>query len=340
MRASIALIIAAVTLGGLVGCPAPDDKKPVTIMGTKSVAYERAMITLRAHARDTDVTTRANCIEALQVSDDPRARSVLEQGLNDTSPMVRFVAAMSAGKRRELVVKPKLLALASGDPDTNVRVGAIYALYRLGDFTYMQELIKTIEDKNQSVRANTYMVLGMMGDKGNIPLIRKYSAAEANDQSFRAKFELQAALARLGDDKAVEVITSMVYSKVAEDQWNALMVCPDLPEERVINALLWCLKNDLPIAGNPHDIAARRRLIAARSLAKMNKMDGPKLAMNYLQDKEPELRGLAALALGEALNPLGEPHLSPLLDDPDDRVKIAASAAIVNIWSRMASTPK
>ncbi len=57
-------------------------------------------------------------------------------------------------------------------------------------------------------------------------------------------------------------------------------------------------------------------------------------ALEYLTNANPELRALAALALGEILVPGAEGRLDATLQDPDPRVRLAAAAAIVNITVR------
>ena len=335
LRAFSAGLVAAICIAGVAGCPPTPPKIEGNLPGTRSLTYERAMTTLLVHARSPNATVRANCVEALEVSDDPRARGVIEQGLSDKEPVVRFASAMAVGKRRDAMMKPRLLEMSNGDLNTNVSVAAIYALYRIGDSSTMQQLTTDIQSKDLLIRANTYMVLGLMGNKQYLPLLISCEG----EKEIRAKFELTAALARLGDEKAINVITGMVYSKVAEMEWNALTLCGDLDPEKVNNALLTRLKEPLPLESGQRNLQIRRQLIAARSLAKLNLNNGLQFALDNLADPAPDVRALAALALGEALNLTGEARLKPLLEDPDASVRIAASAAVINIWSRMANTP-
>src|SRR5689334_11545918 len=60
--------------------------------------FERAISLLRTDAQSPDPAVRANCIEALETSRDPRAIDIIEQGLHDREWVVRFAAAMASGK--------------------------------------------------------------------------------------------------------------------------------------------------------------------------------------------------------------------------------------------------
>ena len=332
MRMVAGLGIACLCLG-LAGCASVSPSGPSA--GSRTANYERAMVTLQVNARDPNAAIRANCVEALQSSEDPRAAEVIEQGLHDPQWVVRFASCMAAGKRKAANLKPVLLTLAKDDPNDSVRAGAVYGLYRMGDYTYLNLLLKTRNSPDASVRANTFMVFGLLGDKSIIGLLK----VSIHERDPRAKFELTAALARLGDEDAQRVIASLVLSKVAEDQWNSLMVASDLPPDAVINSLLVAVKDPLPMQGHPRELEIRRQLLAARALGKMGKITGGKLALQYKKDASADVRALAALALGDLLLATEEYAVADMLSDPDPQVQIAAAAAVVNIWSKLEQTP-
>ena len=74
-------------------------------------------------ASDNDAIMRANAVEAMQDTLGTDAADTVLKVLDDPDPLVRFAAAMAAGK---LMLKPaygRLTELAD-DPDTSVKVGA------------------------------------------------------------------------------------------------------------------------------------------------------------------------------------------------------------------------
>jgi HEAT repeat protein len=330
-----ALIFSVVALGLLMsGCGgsgvAASSPAPVAA-GTPPL--ERAILILQEESRSNDAAIRANCIEALQPSNDPRAENVIDQGLHDPIWIVRFSAAMATGKRRTAQMKPVLQQLATSDENESVRVAAIYALHRLGDDRNMNTLAQTLNSPDPSTRANTAFALGLMGNASAISLLQSH-ATEADP---RVKFEITAAMARLGDSHAQDIIASLAISKFAEDQWNAMAVCPDLPPDLAANALVLGLQNPSNTPPALQDLTTRRQLVAARSLGRMHSAQGAKIAIDNLKNPNPNLRALAAFALGELLAPQQDEWLAPLLSDADLNVRLAAAAAIVNIWSRESS---
>jgi HEAT repeat protein len=266
----------------------------------------------------------------MQPLNDVRATAMIEQGFHDKEWVVRFAAVMAAGKRQAGEFTPVLQRMAASDPNDSVRVAAIYALRQVGDTANMNTLADTLHSPDPAVRANTAMVLGMMGDPSAIPLL----LAQRQETDSRVKFELIAALARLGDVAAQRNIAVMALSKFAEDQWDALVVCGDLPPAIVGHALQIGLSAPLKIQNGTPAEDVRRQLLAARSLAEVGSMQGAEVALAHLNDPAPESRALAALALGEILSPEGATRIEPLLNDTDPAVRRAAAAAIIDIFAR------
>ena len=342
MKRSLSMLLLLALPLALSRCADPNNEPEPLSSGT----FEKALAILQVQAHAGSPEARANCIEAVQVSHDPRARDIIEQGLHDSEWVVRFAAAMSAGQAQAAVVRPVLNTLVTTDPNLSVRVGCVYALRRLGDETHMNDLAATLESADPAVRANTALVLGKMRDNSAIALLQRHR----NDDDVRVRFEITTALARLGDAQAQKVVASESVNKYAEDQFSAMEVCADLPadlpDQVAVSPLLLGL-SDVP-AKVPPDMAAQteflttcRQLVAARSLAKMkyNNLRAAELAITNRSNADPRLRALAALALGDMLSSREAVTMDQMLDDPDEGVRRAAAAAVVNIYAR-AALPK
>jgi HEAT repeat protein len=320
----------------LTGCGKPQEAPPEAL---STPAYVRAVAILQTQARSTDPAVRANCIEALQAATkDPRSMDVIEAGLHDEVWVVRFAAAMASGKRKSTAVRPVLETMAVADPSGSVRVAAIYALSRIGHTEHMQDLATALESPDPSTRANTALVLGMMGNPSAIPLLQ----ARKDDVDVRVRFELTSALARLGDPQAEQIIISWAINRTLEGQLNAMVVCADLPGSVASGPLrLGMEPGPQPGQGQPalsdtdKDELTRRQLVAARSLAKLHYSDGAKVAIDGLKNPNPNLRALAVLALGEMLAPEQLESIVPMLNDPNDTVQRATAAAIIEVFARM-----
>ena len=74
------------------------------------------------------------------------------------------------------------------------------------------------------------------------------------------------------------------------------------------------------------------RIVCAAALAQISPTEAPqvsKIARLYLTDREPSVRGQAALALAWAAGPKGVDDLQRLLFDTDPTVQLSAAKAIL-----------
>jgi HEAT repeat protein len=245
---------------------------------------------------------------------------------------------MAIGRRKLEEFIPDLTRLSTQDSSGSVRVAALFALRRMnvplppeGD-----ALKAALTDRDPATRANAALVLGLLGDRSVVPLLQ----SRASEPDERVRLEITAALARLGDTNAQRVIIAQALSKYGEDEWMAMDVCGDLPQTVSAKTLLLGLED--PPANAPADLkplTVIRQLVAARSLARQGSTQGAEIARQHLWDPEPNVRALAALALGEILSPRGaRQRLSPLFDDPSPAVRRAAAAATVKAYARDRAT--
>ncbi len=333
---SAALFLSSLGLGftllALPGCPpvANSDAQQIA----RGTALDKAIVLLQVEARSTEPDLRANCLEALQPLSDERSLDVIGQGLHDSDWTVRFAAVMVAGHRKAQGFKPVLQQMAVTDTNNNVQIAAIYALARLGDTHNMGRLAETLGSTDVAQRANTALALGLLGDKSAIPLL----LAHAKDPEPRAKFEITAALARLGEPSAVTALVAFSVSKYVDDRIFAMATWPDVHSPDAADVLLSGLQDPMPGLTNPSPqielMTDSIRLTAARSLGKMGNRAGLDGAMLYRRHPQPAIRSLAAMALGEILQPSESKVLVDMMKDPDEHVRVAAAAAIVNLFTR------
>jgi HEAT repeat protein len=323
MMKYVSVIVAGGLMVGLWGCQeatsSPRTVQPVSAAAADN-AYQRAMALLQLQFRDQDPIVRANVIEAVQGSADVRAQEIIETGLRDRQWLVRFAAAMAAGKRKAAAVLPVLEQLADEDASKNVRVGAIYALQRLGNSKRMTQLATYLNDPDQEVRANSALVLGLLGDPSAAPLLH----ARRGDVVARVKFELTAALARLGDEPACNAIRAMSLSRFTDEQFLAMQIASDINLTEAGNIML---------AGLDHPMA-EGQLLAVRGLGRLGSRQGEDFALKHAEDSNETIRVLAALALGDIPGPGKLERLTSMLSDRATRVQVAAASALLNRQNR------
>lgn len=315
-----------------VGCMQPPQRIPKTpvaapfVPPTRTSAVDEALAELQAQSKSSNPSVRAQCIEAVQFLKDTRAIDMIRVGMKDKEWVVRFAAAMAAGRRQASELKYELKQGLMDEKEAAARVGFIYALQELGDSAYMPELSGDLQSSSPVVRANTAMVLGYIGDVSAIPMLH----AAGGDKDPRVRFELTAALARLGDPGATSVIIAMSMSRYVDEHLLALAVCPDIKRVEVANILFTGLRDPLP----------EGQLLSARGLGKLGSVAGKDIALKHMTDENPDRRALAAMAWGDIFRPeLEAPLVRMMQTDPDTRVRLAAACGLIGMWVRAETPP-
>lgn len=292
----------------------------------------------RAYQSPNDVI-RANAIEATQrVLGAAGAQAVLN-ALEDPSPLVRFAASMAAGELKLPEAQPRLLAnlrtLDQLDTEASTlsesveraetkrvlsafeQIGIRYALHKLGITRYSHDLEKFVVDRSPRVRANTVLVLGLLGEKSALKIL----ASTTNDPDPSVQLQSVEARYKLGDQTALEDLAVASVSKFPDDQIIALLALGASKDER----------NTRLISGKLTSDYTEVTLAAARALGMLGNDLGMGVALKAVESKEPRQRALAALALGAIGRTDAQDELARLLKDSDPSVRLAAAQAILQL---------
>ncbi|NCF40512.1 MAG: hypothetical protein GWP75_10395, partial [Planctomycetia bacterium] len=195
---------------------------PIVLRGTTPAA--RATSWLLNAVVDPQPIVRATAFEALE--GDPAALyEAAPFGLIDENRGVRFVAAMSVGDAGLAGLAP-LISPRLSDPSDSVRAAAIYAMNRIGEGADPSPLAAMARSDDPEVRANAYLVLGLLGNPSAIPLIESTLGKGmrlVNPMRVRLT-ELQAAeaLVLLGDQDDIEPIRAALFTPVEQGEITVL----------------------------------------------------------------------------------------------------------------------
>lgn len=294
---------------------------------------ERAIAILNASAASTLPEERANAIEAL-IPMPARLKPVATAGLTDQNPGVRAIAAMAVGKARLREIAPLVRPLLS-DPLPQVRANAIYALMRCDEPVDPTPLAEMLSDNSPQVRAQAAFVLGELGEKSAIGPLReaqRRGMPKAAPGSVRAmELQMAEARAKLGDDEALIDIRTALFPARPEDlEATALaaQIVGQIGDRGSTDRLMYLTAE---WDQNRQPMPAEIRLAAAGSLARLGHRQGSFIADAYKANTNDVLRAQAAIVLGETGWTDNLASLTPMLEDPSGRVRVAAAAAVTKI---------
>ncbi|TRO47571.1 hypothetical protein E2P65_04195, partial [Candidatus Bathyarchaeota archaeon] len=224
--------------------------------------------------RESAATSLANMGEA--------AFQPLLRALESPHGYTRSRAASALGKMGDPRALGPIITLL-GDRTDFVRWNAAEALGEIGDPAAAGPLGRTLLDKDRGIQWQATLALGKMGEPGVQVLLR---ALEADGAYTRQ--DLIAALADLGEMRAVGLIVSALGSATKEVRWNAIIALGKLGDLSAVGPLAEFLADkDESFRGN-----------AAKALGEIRDPSAVPFLLGALKDREPSVRGFVAEALG------------------------------------------
>ena len=303
---------------------------PIVLRGTTPAA--RSVSWLLNAVVDPQPIVRATAYEALE-GDPDALYEAAPFGLIDENRGVRFVAAMSAGDAGLAGLAPLISPLLS-DPSASVRAAAIYAMNKIGEGADPSPLAAMARSDDPEVRANAYLVLGLMGNPSAIPLIESTLGKGmrlVNPMRVRLT-ELQAAeaLVLLGDQDDIEPIRAALFTPVEQGEITVL-ACDMLGRlgDEQARAMLFRM---IAASGNqtrPPEI----RMAATAALFRLGPPLPEKLEnliLSQVGDRDPRRRVQAAACLAVVPGQQALAALEGLLADGEPMVRTAAAGAILS----------
>lgn len=281
---------------------------------------------------DSEPIVRATAFEALE--NNPEALyEAAPFGLIDENRGVRFIAAMSVGDAGLSGLAPLISPLLS-DPSDSVRAAAIYAMNAIGEGADPSPLAVMARSNDPEIRANAYLVLGLMGNPTAIPMIESTLGKGmrlVNPMRVRLT-ELQAAeaLVLLGDQDDIEPIRAALFTPVEQGEITVL-ACDMLGRlgDQQARPMLFRMISASGNQTRPPEI----RMAATAALFRL----GPplpegmqNLILSQVGDRDPRRRVQAASSLAVVPGPEALAALEVLLSDGEPMVRTAAAGAILS----------
>lgn len=317
------LFLVSMILGiSLSGCGSNTKKVKSGFTEMQTEAYK----ILNESLRSDNPIVRVNAIEISATTKQLNYMPNVQNMLQDRFVPVRFAAAVAIG---EMQYAPALNSINQllRDSDPNVIVAAAYAMSRLGYPEYLNVLRESVNTVgSQTIKANSALLLGKIGDKTSIESL--YKLMRAPDSSDMVSYQAAEALAMLGDTKIFETIWSMLISTYADVRITGVKAMGTLGTPQAENALLSML----------NDPVVEIRVAAAEQLGKMNNKKGKnvvlevfkkKLYLNLDQQSRERILTLTSLAIGEIGTKDLTKFLPDLMKSESPFIRLAAAKAVL-----------
>jgi apolipoprotein N-acyltransferase len=306
--------------------------KPPIPVSNSSDSARNARLVLDEASRNTDKQLRAHAIEAMQ-TDMTILEPAVRRGLADREASVRFVSAMTVAKVRMPGASPLLVPLKNFDVSDSVRAAAILALNRCGSETDPSPLAGFIFSQSAELRGNTAMVLGELGNKSALMLLKEAAhkpMSRANPAMVRiVNLQIAEAMVQLGDESEIEPIHAALFYR--SDQSECIQLACEIASRLHDLGALPMLQRLIEADGSdirPIEI----RIFAAIAVCQIMQPAPPRLAdLGVIAARDPNalVRVLGAKLLGVVGGADTDAVLSKLLRDREPEVQVAAAGSIL-----------
>ncbi len=266
----VAVVISMLLLGCEEAVSTGEKTSSVQTGPVVSKEQERALEIIYESLADPSDRMRANAIEVVSTTGRSDIMPVIIKLLKDEAVRVRFSAAIAIGDmayaKGALSVKRLL-----NDPDANVRIAAAYALAQLKKMDLSDRIYDALGSNDQTVRANAILLLGKLGDRKAIEVLKKVARDELSGDMVTA--QVAESIAMLGgDENTYREIWALLISKYAEDRAMGIRAMGALGTEEAQNAILTML----------HDEIIEIRLLASEQLGLLGSNVGEAEVADYM----------------------------------------------------------
>lgn len=307
------------------GC---DEELTITEPGGRPKPSEmkgKAEQILRNALTDTNPQIRAKAVEVVATTGEKMMMPQVQKLLLDEYVPVRFAAAVAIGDMEYYLAKSTLERLLKA-PDENTKLGAAYALYKLGYKQHLEPICQAVLSNDQTVRANAVVLLGKSGEPDVLKLL--YWAKDNDRSEPKVRYQAAEAISRLGDEEIIPKLWTLLISKFVENKLIGIRAMGALGTIEAKEILLTKLDDDI----------LEVRLAAAEQLGMLGNTSGQDRVISVFEDNLTEgldqdgyerVMVLTALAIGRINTPAVRKYLPELIEDDSKLVRLAAAQAVL-----------
>jgi HEAT repeat protein len=250
------------------------------------------------HVRGPEEYVRIAAYTALKDGADPLMTSVLEDGLFDSSALVRALAAEGLGR-------------------------ALAATKSLKPSSALTALKRALQDPAPAVRIAAINALSDTGDQSIIDILRRIARSDEGALPVFAS----AALVKLGQTEAFDDILSTATLPDRNARMAAIGLLGRLKLPRGFSTL----------SQSVYDPEPSVRAFAAGALGEFGTPESAAPLTHAVGDEDPRVRSIAAASLGRLQLPHARPLLWQAAKDPVDFVRAGAVEGLLRVGDREAS---
>src|SRR5580693_2556301 len=279
------------------------------------IADESSLDDLIARIEGKDPVARLHIINVLARFNLPQVQQAIQRQLKDNSKFIR-AAALSALSRMDGPFDMPLICGMLKDPEIEVQNKAVDVVVKANHPETVKFLVDVLKDENEYARRAAVEVLNVVGTSKSV----KYLLEVIADSDWWVRTRAADALGKIGGPKVVDAVLALIKDENQDIRRAAIEILNQTKDERAVAQLLEATKD-------PDWWVSER---AVDALAEIGSVKSLPRFVEMLQG-EPKSLPTVVRAIGKIGDQKSIEHLIPMLQRPENEVKLEAIAAIAKL---------
>jgi len=279
------------------------------------IADESSINDLVSRIEGKDPVARLHIIQVLGRFNTPTVQQAVQKQLKDNNKMVRS-AALTALARMDGPFDMPLITGMLRDPEIEVQNKAVDVVVKANHPDTIKFLVEVLKDENEYARRAAVEVLNIIGSAKDV----KYLLEVIADSDWWVRTRAADALGKIGGPKVVDAVLTLIKDENQDIRRAAIEILNQTKDERAVAQLIEATKD-------------RDWWVSERAVDALAEIGSTKALPRFVEMLQGEPKSLPTVV--RAISKLGDQknieHLIPMLQRPENEVKLEAIAAIAKL---------
>ncbi len=279
------------------------------------IADESSIGDLVSRIEGKDPVARLHIIQVLGRFNTPVVQQAVQRQLKDNNKLVRS-AALTALARMDGPFDMPLITGMLRDAEIEVQNKAVDVVVKANHPDTVKFLVEVLKDENEYARRAAVEVLNVIGSAKDV----KYLLEVIADSDWWVRTRAADALGKIGGPKVVDAVLTLIKDENQDIRRAAIEILNQTKDERAIGQLIEATKDK--------DWWVSERAVDA--LAEIGSVKALPRFIEMLQG-EPKSLPTVVRAIAKVGDQKNIEHLIPMLQRPENEVKLEAIAAMAKL---------
>jgi serine/threonine-protein kinase len=279
------------------------------------VADESAVDDLLARIEGKDPVARLHIINVLGRFNQPKIQQALQKQLKDSSKFIRLAALSALAKMDGPFDMPLLVGMLR-DPEIEVQNKAVDVVVKANHPDTVKYLVDVLKDENEYARRAAVEVLNVVGTSKSVKFLLEVIA----DSDWWVRTRAADALGKIGGPKVVDAVLALIKDENEDIRRAAIEILNQTKDERAVAQLIEATKD-------------KDWWVSERAVDALAEIGSNKALPRFIEMLQGEPKSLPTVirAIGKIGDQKSLEHLLPLLQHPENAIKVEAITALAKL---------